>query len=611
MRKRLRVISICLALLLSLCACDGNKDDSASVPSSNPSATDLSAQSAEVVSVLLPAEPTAGEETQTGDTSITLKGDTAEINGSGAQIENRFITITAGGTYYLSGSFTGQLRVNVTEEKKVTLILNGVSISCADSAPLFILSSPKKTVISTVENSVNILADGGAYDQTIADERDGDVPDAALYSRDDLKLSGKGELYISSVSSRGINCKDDLEIENGSLFVTSYGDGVRGKDSITVTGGSVAIETEGNGLRSSGDETDATKGSILVENGNISITSKGDAIDAENTLTVTGGNIVTLTNGGYENGKAHNDEPGGFGPGGMGGGPGGMRPGGRAVTTTDTDVSAKGLKATVSVNVSGGTISLNCADDAIHSNGDVNVSNGSIYIKTGDDALHADKTLTVSGGNIEAESSYEGAEGEEIIISGGTLRLTSTDDGINAGTSSGGGMGGFGGGFGGSGTGGLTVTGGYTVLNASGDGLDSNNTVTMSGGTLIVYGPTNGGNGPLDYQISFNFTGGTLVATGSAGMAQSVTAEKGGVLAFNLSVSGDTLLNIADESGNSLLCIKSPKNYQCVVFASDTLKKGETYTVFTGGSSTGTLLDGVYTGGEYTGGSEKGEIKAK
>lgn len=605
MKRRVFALSVLVCFLLS--SCDETKGEASFVSNGEVSKTDNAAQSMETVSVELPAEAVTGETEKTGDTEIIFKDNVAEVKGSGVKTEGNRVTIQSGGEYYLSGNFTGQLRVDVTEEKKVTLIFNGVSIACSDSAPLFILSSPKKTVISTATGSVNILADGGAYDPNICDETDGDVPDAALYSRDDLKITGSGELYVSSVSNRGINCKDDLEIENGSLYVESQDDAVRGKDSITVTGGNIAIDTQGDGFRSAGDETDAEKGRITIENGKISVICGGDAFDGETSLEIRGGELVMKTNGGHENGKEHKDEFGGGGFPGGGGGPGGMRPRSTSVTAeASTDVSAKGLKSAVSVTVSGGRLSLDCADDAVHSNGSVTVLDGSIFIKTGDDGLHADGILTVSGGNITVERSYEGAEGEEIYISGGTMRLTSSDDGINAGTSNGGF--GFGGG---NGTGGLYVSGGYTVLDASGDGIDSNNNVTMSGGTLIVYGPVSGANGPLDYDRSFDFSGGTLLAVGAAGMAQSVTSQEKGVIAFNLSVSANTFMNITDENSNSVICVKMPKNSQNVVFASDSVIKGKEYRIFTGGSSTGTELDGIFSGGEYSGGTEKGKTTAK
>lgn len=602
-----------------LCSCTGGNAPSANSMSSLTGSE--SAQQMAVTGIELPAEPVKAEAEVSGEL-ITLKGDTAETSSDGVTAENGFVTVTKGGTYTVTGSLTGQLRVNVTEEQKVTLVLNGACITSENSAAVFILSSPKKTVISTAAGSVNILVDGDVYDESICDESDGDIPDAALYSRDDLKLSGSGELYVQSLSHRGINCKDDLEIEKGSLFVASLDDALRGKDSISLSGGVVTLETEGNGLRSKGDESDATKGTIDISGGEISIVSGGDAVDAENALTVSGGSIAAVTGGGHENGEQHTDEFGGGMGGGMRpGGGGGGRPWGMSATTayetatlaTETETaektSFKGLKSAVSVTVTGGALSLDCADDTIHSDGSVTIENGSLYLQSGDDALHAETVLSVSGGVIEAAASYEGAEGENIIISGGVMRLTASDDGINAGVSTGGG-GGFGG-FGGAGSGGLTVTGGYTVLNASGDGLDSNNTVDMSGGTLIVYGPENGGNGPLDYQSKFTFTGGTLVAMGSSGMAQSVTNSGCGCVAFNLNtVSGGTLLNVADKDGNSLLCIENPKSYSSVVFASDMLTEGETYTVSLGGTHSGTAVDGVYSDGEYIGGEELGEAKA-
>ncbi len=268
-----------------------------------------------------------------------------------------------------------------------------------------------------------------------------------------------------------------------------------------------------------------------------------------------------------------------------------------------TTQSTKGIKSTDDLTITGGSISINCADDAIHSNSNCTIQSGSFSIYAGDDALHADNTLTISGGDISVLSSYEGIEASDINIIGGNILITSSDDGLNAsdGSSSGGG---FGGGFAASDVS-IVVSGGSTIVNAQGDGIDSNGTVGLSDGTLVIFGPTNGGNGALDYQVSFEVTGGTLLAVGSAQMAQSVSSSAFGVLNFNANTNADTIIQIADENSNEIFCFKSPKNFQNVIFTSPQIESSKIYTINTGGkysceSANGILSNGTYEGAQNT-----------
>ncbi len=441
-----------------------------------------------------------------------------------------------------------------------------------------------------------------------------------------------------------------MEIESGCLFVEATDDGISGKDSVTVSGGSLAVSAGGNGIRSAGTETESGTGHITVSGGEVSVTSQGDGLDATATITLSGGTVSLLVGGGYENGEGHQDDfgggfgggfPGGGGFGGGGGdfGGGGGRPGrmsaksdgfsvvplaaGTSETASD---SHKGVKAGEILTVSGGTLSVNASDDAIHCDGTSLLQGGNLYLQSGDDGIHAETELDISDGVIDVATSYEGLEGDIIRLSGGTCRITASDDGINAGTSTsgmgfGGGFGGRPGGFGGGSVAseptnnGLFITGGYTVINASGDGLDSNADISMDGGFVLVYGPESNGNGALDYGEGcvFRFTSGTLLAVGSSGMAEDVTVMgEGGQLAFTMNGQADTLLVITDESGTPVLRVTPPKSYQSVVFASDTLlKNGSTYTVSAGGTCDGTAADGWYTEGNCEGHETLGSLQAE
>jgi len=153
----------------------------------------------------------------------------------------------------------------------------------------------------------------------------------------------------------------------------------------------------------------------------------------------------------------------------------------------------------------------------------------------------------------------------------------------------------------------VRITGGYLYVDAEGDGLDSNGSLYIDGGTIIVNGPTNNGNGPLDYNGTAEITGGILVAAGSSGMAQApgTTSSQNSLLVYYTSAqAAGTLVNFSDEDGNSLLTFAPSKTYQSIVISLPELKQGQTYTLSSGGSCSGKNVDGLYTGGTYTGGTK-------
>lgn len=131
----------------------------------------------------------------------------------------------------------------------------------------------------------------------------------------------------------------------------------------------------------------------------------------------------------------------------------------------------------------------------------------------------------------------------------------------------------------------LTISGGTIVVNASGDGLDSNGSIQMSGGTVYVSGPTSNGNGVLDYDGTFEVSGGLLVATGSTGMAQSPTdrsTQASIVMSYSQTQAAGTVVRLEDESGNEIASFAPAKDYQMVVVSAPELKQGSAYTLYSG-----------------------------
>ena len=578
-------------------------------------------------------EPSKGAYTQTSETVITLS-DNISVNGTGASVEGKTVTVTSAGTYLVSGSMAdGQIVVDTTDDAKVKLVLNGVSLACSDGPAVFVKSAPKRVELYTAADSVNILSDGTSY--VVADENqaEGEIyPNACIYSCEDLRFDGEGTLYINGNADKGVNTKDDLDVRGGTLVVTSVDVGMRGNDSVTVSGGEITVTSGGDGIKSANIETEG-KGQVLIENGTLYITATGDGIVAATDLTVNGGTMVittkdadstslsvTNTTPSYDSlrGPGGGMPPGGFGG---GGGMGGGMPG--EGNSNKSTISAKGLKAAGILTVSGGKITVESADDGIHADDAVWIKDGSIYISANDDGVHADNTLTISGGVLSVAKSYEGVEANQITISGGTNRITASDDGTNANGGTSMGMG-RPGGFGGNteqntqestntNTPLLTISGGYTVVNAAGDGIDSNGNIVMTGGTLYVYGPTNNGNGPIDFgdgNCNMSISGGTFLAVGSSGMAD--TAQNNGQAVFAAymnTIQGGTLIGIKDADGHMIAAFELPKAIASIVYSSPALTAGETYTFVYGGQA-GEATDGVVDVATYTGYSEMGSLEA-
>ncbi len=349
-------------------------------------------------------------------------------------------------------------------------------------------------------------------------------------------------------------------------------------------------------MQSTNDE-DAEKGYISIEGGTLDVTAGLDGIQAQTSLLVAGGEISIVTGGGSV------DSGGGGAWGGprMEGNPNGIAQ------------STKGLKAGSSLTITDGVIQIDSLDNAIHSNNSITIDGGDVVLASGDDGIHADAALTINGGDLNITQSYEGLESVVITINDGTIHLSASDDGINASSGNSGAEAGaqpmWGQGPGGfeSGDNYLYVNGGYLVVDANGDGIDANGPIEMTAGTVIVNGPTNDGNGPLDYVGAFDISGGYLVAVGSAGMAQapSTTSTQYSVMYnFTSPQAAGTMVHIETESGRDVLTFVPAKEYQSVLLSSPELENGSTYVVYSGGSASGTVTDGQYTGGTYTGGTQ-------
>ena len=504
-----------------------------------------------------------------GATTIALSGQSATATGTGAEVTDGMVTITAGGTYVVTGTMTeGRVLVNAPKEE-VTLVLQDAAITCSPGSPRDGYKS-KATTLYLPEGTASTLTDGTDY--TFSDSyssAEEEEPNACLYSKSDLIIAGSGSLTVNANYNNGITGKDTLFIQKASVTVTAVNHGINGKDSLTIKNADITVTSGGDALRSTND-SDPTLGYLVITGSALKLTAGEDGIQTETTLTISGGTATVPTAGG-------------------------------AGQSISDDTSAKGLKAGTQVAVTGGTLQLNCCDDAIHSNGDVTISGGSFTIATGDDGMHADDTLSISSGTIDITRSYEGLEGAKVLISGGKISIVASDDGINAaGGSDQSGSGGFGfapDAFGGSGDYLIRISGGMVTVNASGDGIDSNGDIEVTGGELYISGPTSNGDGTIDCDGSATITGGIVVAAGSTGMAENFgTASTQGSILVNLSGSAGQTITLKDSDGNILASFTPAKAFGCVVVSAPGVAQGGTYTIAAGSASTTVTMESLIYG---------------
>ena len=511
---------------------------------------------------------------------ITCTGDAVSVEGTGASAKGTDVTITEEGVYLISGTLNdGQILVN--SSGKVQLVLDGASLSCSDSAPIYVQQA-KKCFLTLADGTENSVSDGTAY--VYAQEGENE-PDAAIFSADSLTVNGTGALTVSGNYNEGITCKDDLVITSSTLRITSVGNGIKGRDYVAIAGGDVTVTAGADGIKSN-NATDAGMGFVYIEGGTVTVDAQEDAVQAESECILTGGTLHLKAGGGAENAQPQmNNDFGNFS---MHGGFDKSWSEDAAETAEDTAVNTKALKAGTLLHITGGTCTIDSADDGLHSNGSLFIGGGSLEIAAGGDGIHADMLADLADGEIRITRSNEGIEAAGIRISGGTVEVNASDDGLNAsdGTSQGG-MGTYSSGAA------LEISGGELYVNANGDGLDSNGDMLISGGTVIVDGPTNDGNGALDGNGGMYCTGGTLIASGSSGMAECPRGSQNTVvLTLGSYQTADSEVVLMDASGTKLLTHTPAKQFSSVIFSSPEIMDGETLTASVSGTECGSCTIG-------------------
>lgn len=658
---RLLCIALCACMALNGCSSTSLPDDTLS---SEQEETESSVSSSEDSAYTYSDYELDDSFDRQSAASITLSGSTAQSNGSGVSINNATVTISKEGCYLISGELEdGQIIVDAGDSDKVQLVLDNASIHCSTGSAILVRNADNVKV-TLAADSENELSDGTEY-QTDDDNPDaalfskddlvingsGSLTVQGNYKHgiagnDDLVITG-GRLTVNSLS-HVLRGKDSVAILDGTFVLTSQKDGIQASNTEDSTKGWVQIDGGNFTIQSSGDGIQAET-NLSIYDGSFTITSGGGAVNgADHTenrgggFGRPGGNRPDSANGQTSPEMPSQPAEGGQTPSEMPSQPaeGEQSSSGNesdyselifdpddfddtSTDDSDTTVSTKGIKAGNALLIQQGTFVIDSADDAIHSNYSVTIDGGSFQLSSGDDGIHAEAYLNINGGTTTIAESYEGLEAAQIHISGGTTQVFSSDDGLNA---AGGSsfelvdgllvlkdisssdteqtFGGRGGMFEVEDNCDITISGGnLTVTTSNGDGIDSNGSLNVSGGTVLVFGSSSGGEGALDYTGSSSISGGTLVALGSSGMAQSMEPDDSHA---TLMVTWDevqpagTRLTLCTQQGKILCSLQSTNSFQTAVISTDSLSAGQEVSLYTGGTvnsdsqllTMGTLSDG-------------------
>ena len=566
-----------LAVLVMLSGCQATSSDTAQ--SAEPDAT--ATESGTVESTVDYDLEFSSDDLEVGydeadSTTIQLADDQSTSSGEGATIDGDVVTITTGGTYLISGTLSdGQINVTAPDTEEVHLIFDGVDITSSTTAPLLI-EEADKVFVTLAEGSENTLTDKAGSTATLGTDADATSIDGTIFSKADLAFNGSGSLTIHANTNHGIVSKDELIVVSGTYNITAAGQGLSGKDAVKIKDGTFTLETGTDSIQSDNADEEG-RGFVYIAGGDFTIDAEQDGIQAETLLQIDGGTFDITAGGGSANAVAKTQEGMDF-----------FAQKADEEENADSDeissTSTKGLKSVSELIVNDGTIAIDSADDSVHTDGNLILSGGSLTLTSGDDGLHADNDLQLSGSTVAITESYEGIEGKTITISDGEINVFASDDGVNV-------SGGDSttteqatgpGEFASNSENTLVISGGTLTVNSSGDGLDSNGTIEISGGVTTVSGPENDGNGTIDSNGEATITGGTLMATGSSGMAVTFadSSSQASVLyGFETTYEAGSEIELSDADGTVLLSWTADKNFTSVQFSSADIAVDETYTL--------------------------------
>lgn len=407
------------------------------------------------------------------EVTIDLSNPTAT---DGVTVSDGVITITNAGNYKLTGTYEGQIKVEAADSDMVRLILNNATITNSTGAAINVVEADE-VVIYTASGTANTVSDGSSYSDTASGS-----PDAAIYSKSDLTLAGEGTLKVEGKYEEGIHTTDGLVIASGTLEVTAANTGIKGKDYVDILDGTITVTATKDGIKATND-TDGNRGWVRLSGGTVNISAGDDGFKAERVLEISGGTLnITQANEGIEaqyinildgtvnvtssddginasysttstsstgtesaststtqttqtaqGGQAGQAPAGGQAPSGTmgqppagGGAGGGMGGGGGTFEVVDA-----------TINISGGTVTVNANGDGIDSNGTATLSGGTVIVNGpftgGNTSLDTNGDLLLNGATVTAANSGDMFEAPSTNSTSGYVKISNVSN-LSAGT---------------------------------------------------------------------------------------------------------------------------------------------------------------------------------
>lgn len=434
---------------------------------------------------MLPTSACAASDYTTANaTLVTLTDSSATAKGkyTGYEIDGTDVSITAAGTYVFSGDCDNG---SITVKKGVTgvtIVLNGLTLTNDDSAAITLNKTAEASLIAAAGTTNTVADTEGLSDENAA---------VKVKSGAALAIGGTGTLTVDGNAKNGIKGAADavITVAEVKLNINAADDGLSCDDELTIAGGTLHITAGGDAVKASPDTGDTENpdttslGNVTISGGTLTLSAAENGIQADGDLTISGGTFHVKTNGGH------------------------------TTALTDDSASCKGFKAGKTLTVTGGTLTVDSADDALHANADVTITGGTLTLATGDDGVHADNDLVIGAKGssstatpkISITASYEGLEGTTVTVYSGDIDVVASDDGVNAANSTLGER---------SDKYAINIAGGDLYIDAGSDGLDSNNDINITGGKVEVYGADAMMDAAIDYDGTFTLSGGTLFGAG-------------------------------------------------------------------------------------------------
>ena len=442
----------------------------------------------------------------------------------GVSVENGTITITSGGTYRLTGEYSGQVKIEATKTDTVRLVLDNAKITNSTGAAINVVSAAE-AIIYTAAGTTNTVADEANYTATGDDD-----PDAAIYSTANLTLAGEGSLSVEGAYEEGIHTTGGLVIASGTLEVNAANTGIKGKDYVDITGGIVNVTAAQDGIKSTNTD-DESMGFTRLSAGSVTISAGDDGLKAPHTLEISGG-------------------------------------------TLNIEKSNEGIEAQY-INILDGDVTVNSSDDGINASLKDSSSDTSSDTTSGT-ATTGQQTQQNQNGQVQQAPAGGGA------APGGSQGSTGQNQNMPQPPTDGAMPGGGGGTFEVVDAA-INISGGTVTVNAEGDGIDSNGTATFSGGTVTVNGPVAGGNNALDSNGDLLLHGGTVTAGSTADMFEAPSsASTSGYLKITDSsaLTQGSTVQVTDSSGTVVANYTiTTSGVQLVLVSNKNIVKGQSYTV--------------------------------